>query len=48
MWAAEQGLVHLVQHRHGPVDYSYLTIARPWPGTPRGDLLAALAEELPE
>ena len=48
MWSAEQGLVHLVQHRHAPVDYSYLAIARPWPDTPRGDLRAALAEELPE
>jgi hypothetical protein len=26
---AERGLVHLVQHRHGPEDYSYLAIARP-------------------
>lgn len=28
-WAAEQGLAHLVQHRHGPDDYSYLVVARP-------------------
>lgn len=26
---AEHGLVHLVQHRHGPEDYSYFAIARP-------------------
>jgi hypothetical protein len=26
---AERGLVHLVQHRHGPEDYSYFAIARP-------------------
>jgi hypothetical protein len=26
---AERGLVHLVQHRHGAEDYSYLAIARP-------------------
>ena len=26
---AERGLVHLVQHRHGPDDYSYVAIARP-------------------
>jgi hypothetical protein len=26
---AERGLVHLVQLRHGPEDYSYLAIARP-------------------
>jgi hypothetical protein len=25
---AERGLVHLVQHRHGPEDYSYLAVAR--------------------
>ena len=24
--ASEQGLVHLVQHRHGPEDFSYLAI----------------------
>jgi hypothetical protein len=27
-WAAEQGLVHLVQRRNGPADFSYLAIAR--------------------
>jgi hypothetical protein len=47
-WAAEQGWVHLVQRRHGPDDYSYLAIVRPWPRTPRSVLVAALAEELPE
>lgn len=47
-WAAERGWVHLVQRRHGPDDYSYLAIARPWPDIPRGVLLAALSEELPE
>lgn len=26
---AQRGLVHLVQRRHGPDDYSYLAIARP-------------------
>ena len=30
-WASEQNLVHLVQRRHGPDDYSYLAIARPKP-----------------
>lgn len=25
---AERGLVHLVQHRHGPEDYSYYAVAR--------------------
>lgn len=47
-WAAEQGLVHLVQRRHGADDYSYLAIARPWPDARRSTLLVALAEELPE
>jgi hypothetical protein len=28
LWAAEQGLVDLVQRRHGPEDTSYLAIAR--------------------
>ncbi|MDI1286078.1 MAG: hypothetical protein PSV46_16960, partial [Reyranella sp.] len=27
-WAASQGLVHLVQRRLGPDDYSYLAITR--------------------
>lgn len=27
-WAAQQGLVHLVQRRLGPDDFSYLAIAR--------------------
>ena len=30
-WAAERGLIHLVQRRHRPYDYSYLAIARPKP-----------------
>ena len=30
-WAAERGLIHLVQRRHGSDDYSYLAIARPKP-----------------
>ena len=38
--AAEQDLVHLVQLRHGPDDYSYLAIARPKP-TRAGPSLAA-------
>jgi hypothetical protein len=28
-WAAEERLVHLVQRRNGPDDFSYLAIARP-------------------
>lgn len=30
-WAGEQGLVHLMQRRHGPEDFSYLAIARALP-----------------
>ena len=26
---ADRGLVHLVQHRHGAEDYSYVAVARP-------------------
>jgi hypothetical protein len=26
---AERGLIHVVQHRHGPEDYSYFAVARP-------------------
>lgn len=28
-WAAERSLIHLVQRRHGPEDFSYLAVARP-------------------
>ena len=28
LWAADHGLVHLVQRRHGPEDASYIAIAR--------------------
>lgn len=30
-WAAEQGLVHLVQERVGPERFAYIAIARPRP-----------------
>ena len=30
-WAAERGLIHLVQRRHSSDDYSYLAIARSKP-----------------
>ena len=36
---AEQGLVHLVQHRHGSDDYTYLLIARPRPRASSGGAL---------
>ena len=39
--AAEQGLVHLVQCRLGPDDFSYLAIARPRPRN-AGDALSVL------
>ena len=29
--AADQGLVHLVQHRHGDGDLAYIAVARPKP-----------------
>ena len=31
LWAAEQNLVHLVQRRNGPDDFSYLAVVRPKP-----------------
>ncbi len=31
LWAAERGMAHLVQRRHGSDDYSYVLIARPRP-----------------
>lgn len=34
-WAARQGLIDLVQRRHGTGDYSYLAIARTKPRTAR-------------
>ena len=48
LWAATQGLVHLVQRRHGADDYTYLIIARPRPKSRSGSLLAVLAEEIPQ
>jgi len=42
--AAEQGLVHLVQHRHGLDDYSYLAIARPKPRRAEPSLAARLVD----
>jgi hypothetical protein len=34
-WASDAGLVHLVQRRNGPGDFSYLAIRRPTPRTAR-------------
>jgi hypothetical protein len=45
-WAAECGLAHLLQRRHGDGDYSYLLIARPRPATMSATLLAQLGDEV--
>jgi hypothetical protein len=37
-WAEEQGLVHLVQRRHGAGDFAYLAVARPKPKLRRSTL----------
>ncbi|MGF1660565.1 MAG: hypothetical protein ACFCUS_14170 [Rubrimonas sp.] len=42
MWAAEQGLVHLVQRRNGDGDFSYLAVARPKPKRAAGTLSALI------
>jgi len=42
-WAAEQGLVHLLQRRHGVDDYAYLAIARPRTTPPPRSLSELLA-----
>ena len=35
LWASGEGLVHLVQRRHGPSDFGYLAIRRPRPRVAR-------------
>ena len=45
-WAAEAGLIHLVQRRHGPEDYSYLAVARPKPKTVPVSLSSLLKAEV--
>jgi hypothetical protein len=45
LFAAEKGLVHLLQRRHGPDDYSYLIEARPRPRPVRGSVLPILAQQ---
>lgn len=44
-WAAERGLAHLLQRRHGECDYSYLIVARPRTKAIAATLLAALDRE---
>lgn len=43
-WAAERGLVHLMQRRHGPDDFSYLAIARTRPEVLPASLYSLLME----
>lgn len=45
MLAAESGLAHLVQRRHGPGDFSYVLIVRPRPKPAEGSLQVVLAQE---
>lgn len=44
-WAAEQGLVHLVQERLAPDRFSYVAIARPKPKTASVSLSELLLAE---
>ena len=44
-WAAEAGLVHLVQERIGPDHFAYIAIARPKPKAAAASLSALLLEE---
>jgi hypothetical protein len=43
-WAAEQGLVHLVQERLGPDLFAYIAIARPKPRAAEVSLAALLVD----
>jgi hypothetical protein len=45
-WASEQKLVHLVQHRHGADDYSYIAIARAKPKQASASLSSLLLAEV--
>lgn len=47
-WAAEHGLVHLVQERIGPERFSYLAIARPRTKAATAKISEILTEEKPE
>lgn len=44
-WAAEQGLVHLVQERVGPDQFAYIAVARPKPKSAAVSLSKFLLEE---
>ncbi len=45
-WAAEQGLVHLVQRRNGPDNFSYIAIARPRTPQVSASLSSVLLKEV--
>ena len=44
-WAAEQGLVHLVQERVGPDQFAYIAVARPKPKPAAVSLSGLLLDE---
>jgi hypothetical protein len=44
-WAAERGLVHLVQERTGPDQFAYIAVARPKPKAAAVSLSALLLAE---
>ena len=44
-WASETGRAHLVQRRHGPSDFSYLLVARPYPKTSPVSLSSLLLKQ---
>ena len=44
-WAAQQGLVHLVQRRNGPDDFTYIAIARPRTPEASASLSSVLLKE---
>ena len=45
-WAAEQELVHLLQRRNGPDDFTYLAIARPRTAEVSASLSLVLLKEV--
>ena len=45
-WAAEAGLVHLVQERIGPDHFAYIAVARPKPKAAAVSLSALLLQEI--
>ena len=45
-WAAEQGLIHLLQRRNGPDDFTYLAIARPRTAEVSASLSLVLLKEV--